>query len=64
MFSELLTRVGNPLDMVCAFMAVLEAVKFRIIVIYQNRLFEDIKICPREKENDYIEDLKNAVGND
>ena len=51
MFSELLTRIGNALDMICAFMAVLEAVKFRLAVIYQHKLFEDIKICPREKDN-------------
>ena len=51
MFSELLTRMGNALDMICAFMAVLEAVKFRLAVIYQHKLFEDIKICPREKDN-------------
>ena len=51
MFSELLTRLGNKLDMICAFMAVLEAVKFRIATIYQHRLFEDIKICPQKKGN-------------
>ena len=50
MFSELLTRKKNRLDMICAFMAVLEAVKFRLAVIYQNALFADIKICPRKDD--------------
>jgi len=44
-FTELITRAGT-LDVVCAFLAVLEAAKFRMIVIYQNRLFGDILIKP------------------
>ena len=44
MFSDLIVRAGNHLDLVCAFMAVLEAVKFKMIVIYQNKMFGDIKI--------------------
>jgi segregation and condensation protein A len=44
-FTELITRSGT-LDVVCAFLAVLEAAKFRMIVIYQNRLFGDILIKP------------------
>ena len=28
MFTDLLTRDGNPMDVICAFMAILEAVKF------------------------------------
>ncbi len=48
MFTELLTRPGNEMDIICAFMAILEAVKFRMITIFQNRLFGDIKICCRE----------------
>jgi len=44
-FTELITRAGT-LDVVCAFLAVLEAAKMRMIVIYQNRLFGDILIKP------------------
>ena len=44
MFTELITRIGNEMDVICAFMAILEAVKFRMIKILQNRLFGDIKI--------------------
>lgn len=49
MFTELITRPGNELDVICAFMAILEAVKFKMADILQNRMFGDIKIC-RKKE--------------
>ncbi|MDR2901265.1 MAG: segregation/condensation protein A [Treponema sp.] len=48
-FTELVTKQGSVLDIVCAFLAVLEAVKFRMITIYQNRMFGDIMIRPFEK---------------
>ena len=44
MFTDLIIRDGNLLDVVCAFMALLEAVKFKIASIWQNRMFGDIKI--------------------
>jgi segregation and condensation protein A len=44
-FTELIVRTG-ALDIVCAFLAMLEAAKMRMIVIYQNRLFGDILIRP------------------
>lgn len=47
MFTELIMRIGNEMDVICAFMAILEAVKFRMIKILQNRLFGDIKIIKR-----------------
>ncbi len=43
-FTDLIVRKGNLLDIVCAFMALLEAVKGKAAVIYQNRMFGDIKI--------------------
>jgi len=49
-FTELITRAGT-LDVVCAFLAVLEAAKMRMIIIYQNRLFGDILIRPNRQEN-------------
>ncbi|MDR1786580.1 MAG: segregation/condensation protein A [Spirochaetaceae bacterium] len=45
LFAELIVRRGNMLDVVCAFMAILEAVKSKVANIYQNRMFGDIKIC-------------------
>lgn len=49
MFTDLIVRKGNLMDIVCAFMALLEAVKFRMASIWQNRMFGDIKIKPWEK---------------
>ena len=48
LFTDLIVRKGNRLDIVCAFMALLEAVKFRMASIWQNRMFGDIKIRPWE----------------
>jgi len=54
MFTDLLTRPGNAMDIICAFMAILEAVKFRMITIFQNKLFGDIKICCNNESDGYI----------
>ena len=45
-FTDLVVQKGNIMDIVCAFMAILEAVKFKTACIYQNRMFGDIKIRP------------------
>ncbi|MDR0323418.1 MAG: segregation/condensation protein A, partial [Treponema sp.] len=42
-FTELIIRPG-ALDVVCALLAVLEAAKYRMIVLFQNRLFGDVLI--------------------
>jgi segregation and condensation protein A len=47
-FTDLLVRKGSIMDMVCAFLAVLEAAKIRMILIFQNRMFGDIMLRPRE----------------
>jgi segregation and condensation protein A len=44
-FTDIITRKGSALDVVCAFMAILEAVKTRMISVYQNRMYADMKIC-------------------
>ena len=44
LFTDLLTRNGSLMDLVCSFLAVLEAVKSKLIRIYQNRMFGDIRI--------------------
>lgn len=49
MFTDLITRKGNLLDVICAFMAILEAVKLKMADIYQNKLFGDIKICRKNQ---------------
>jgi segregation and condensation protein A len=43
-FTDLLVRKGSIMDIVCAFLAILEAVKFRLATIYQHKLFGDIQI--------------------
>ncbi|MDR2094434.1 MAG: segregation/condensation protein A [Treponema sp.] len=45
-FTDLVIRKNSLMDIVCAFLAVLEAVKFRMILIFQNRMFGDILIKP------------------
>jgi len=44
-FTDLIIRSG-AMDVVCAFLAVLEAAKMRMIILFQNRLFGDILIRP------------------
>ncbi|MBN1241510.1 MAG: segregation/condensation protein A [Spirochaetales bacterium] len=50
-FTDLLTRAHSTMDIVCAFLAILEAVKFRLISIYQHRLFGDIRIRKHERRS-------------
>ena len=45
MFTDLIVRRGNVLDIICAFMALLEAVKCKMATIMQNRMVGDINIC-------------------
>jgi segregation and condensation protein A len=45
-FTELVIRSRSVMDIVCAFLAILEAVKIRMIIILQNRMFGDILIRP------------------
>jgi len=47
-FTDLVVRNGSIMDIVCAFLAILEAVKFKMVRILQNRMFGDILIRPRE----------------
>ena len=63
MFTDLLTRKGNEMDVICAFMAILEAVKFKMITIFQNKLFGDIKICAREDNSGYVPTEEDLTSN-
>jgi segregation and condensation protein A len=49
---DLLIRHGSVLDFVCAFLAILEAVKLRMVLIFQNRMFGDIIIKSAEAVSD------------
>jgi segregation and condensation protein A len=48
-FTDLVVHSGSVMDIVCAFLAVLEAVKTRMVSIFQNRMFGDILIRPYER---------------
>jgi segregation and condensation protein A len=47
-FTDLISRRGSVMDIICAFLALLETAKARIISIYQNRMFGDILIRSRK----------------
>jgi segregation and condensation protein A len=49
-FGDLVIHRDSPMDIICAFLAILEAVKFRMISIHQHALFGDIVI---RKEEDF-----------
>jgi segregation and condensation protein A len=49
-FMDLVVRNGSVMDIVCAFLAILEAVKIRMVCVYQNRMFGDIMIKPNLKD--------------
>ncbi len=43
-FTDLITRPNIPMDIICSFLAILDSVKSKLIGIFQNKLFGDIKI--------------------
>ena len=47
LLTDLIVRSDSILDFVCAFLAILEAVKQRMVLIFQNRMFGDVIIKPR-----------------
>ncbi len=47
-FFDIITKPDSPLDVVCAFLALLEMVKTKKVVVLQNKLFGDILIQARE----------------
>lgn len=52
LFTELIVKSASKLEIICAFLAVLEAVRSRMIMIFQNRLFGDIQIRrPNDEAN-------------
>lgn len=51
-FTDLIIKADSTMDIICAFLAVLESVKARRIIILQNKLFGDIKIKGRGEEGE------------
>ncbi|WP_460056145.1 segregation and condensation protein A [Spirochaeta dissipatitropha] len=56
LFTDLLIRKSSIMDVVCAFLAVLESVKARKICIFQNKMFGDIQIRKQEAVQEEIEE--------
>jgi segregation and condensation protein A len=48
-FTDLINQNRSALEIVCAFLALLEAVKIRRVTILQNKMFGDIRITPYVK---------------
>jgi segregation and condensation protein A len=57
-FTDLVVRKGSIMDIVCAFLAILEAVKTRMVSVFQNRMFGDIVI--RQNVNTPIEPVNGV----
>jgi segregation and condensation protein A len=55
-FIDLVVRQNSPMDIICAFLAILEAVKIHMIKIYQNTVFGDIRIAKREDVSTLYDD--------
>jgi len=47
--TDLIIRTGSMLDFICSFLALLEVVKQRMVLVFQNRMFGDIVIRPNGK---------------
>ena len=47
-FSELIKDGQSVMEVICSLLAVLEVIKSRLVVVMQNRMFGDIRICRRE----------------
>lgn len=50
-FTDLLKKEKSVSEIICAFLAILELAKLKQILVYQNRLFGDIRIKQYEKED-------------
>jgi segregation and condensation protein A len=61
-FADLVTRRHSAADIVCAFLAILEAMKIRMILIFQSAMYGDIRIKPAPAKREDAEAPINAVG--
>jgi len=61
LFTELIRREGSVMELVCAFIAILESARQRSIRILQNRMFGDIMISTGPRDLDYNYDADEAL---
>ena len=52
LFTELIKNNSSIMEFVCAFMAILDSVKNKLITVYKNRMFGDIRIKKYQPKND------------
>ncbi len=48
LFTDLIVHPGSVMEVICAFLAILDSVKSHKIVVMQNKLFGDIRIAKRD----------------
>lgn len=60
LFTQLIVKPDSMMDLICAFLAVLESVKMKRIRIFQNRLFGDIRIRGWTGPSPMDEHVENA----
>jgi segregation and condensation protein A len=61
LFTDLIVRKESLIDIVCAFLAILEAVKMRFVSIRQHRLFGDIQIRRWSRAHEAAEGESHGV---
>ena len=68
LFTELITKQNSMMDIICAFLAILESVKARRICIFQNKMFGDIRIkksdIPPGLHSEYEHDENSKLSHD
>ena len=62
-FTDLLVKANSVMEVICAFLAILEMVKLKRITIYQNRMFGDIRIYAHPDAGNE-EELEEQGGDD
>ncbi len=60
-FTDLVIRPRSMMDIVCSFLAILEAVKYHIVSIFQHRLFGDIQIRAYASQGSGPDDAKGVA---
>lgn len=61
LFTELIVHPDSLMDVVCAFLAILELVKARKVALYQNKLFEDIQVRRRDEGESNDQESEDRV---
>lgn len=64
-FTDILINPESIMEIVCAFLAILESVKMKLILVFQNRLFGDIMLKSRKflEESDTDETHTGTIDN-